>query len=146
MSYLLKLPLSGTCIDHWTPGELSELSPEPDPNAWDDGYTEQPCQELRLSLEILVGGRQRRWQGRNPRQFAGWIGGVSLCLQQWSVSVSFVIFLDQEAKSSEHKLNVFCMSQGLITRRLPFYWMGGESNWSCGESTAVFLPWMLGQL
>lgn len=29
---------------------------------------------------------------------------------------------------------MFSMSQGLITRRLPFYWMGGESSWSCGES------------
>lgn len=59
-------------------------------------------------------------------------------------AVVSVIFLNQETETSERETDMFCMSQELITRRLQFYWMGGESSWSCGES-AVSLPWMLSQ-
>uniref|UniRef100_A0A4W5KQU6 small monomeric GTPase n=1 Tax=Hucho hucho TaxID=62062 RepID=A0A4W5KQU6_9TELE len=59
---------------------------ELDTNAWDDGYTGQPCQELRLPPEVLAGWRQRRGERRDPRQSAGRISRVSLSLQQWDTS------------------------------------------------------------
>lgn len=31
-------------------------------------------------------------------------------------------------KQVNTSLSLFCLSQELITRRLPFYWMGGESS------------------
>lgn len=42
--------------------------------------------------------------------------------------VCFVIFPNQEPKTTEHESDMFGVSQGLITRRLPFYWTGGESS------------------